>query len=43
MKKSDLIREVARERGVEVGAAADQMDRAVSRLIRLWIVGLAAV
>jgi nucleoid DNA-binding protein len=34
MKKSDLIREVARQQGVAPGTAADQMDRAVSRLVR---------
>jgi len=34
MKKSDLINEVARQRGMKTGAAADQMDRAVTRIIR---------
>ncbi len=34
MKKSALIREITRETGGEAGAAADQMDRAVSRIIR---------
>lgn len=34
MKKSDLIREVAERQGIAPGTAADQMDRAVSRLVR---------
>jgi nucleoid DNA-binding protein len=34
MKKSELARDVAKLRGVEHGAAADQLDRAVTRIIR---------
>jgi len=34
MKTSDLINEVARQRGVKTGAAADQMDQAVTKIIR---------
>lgn len=34
MKKSDLVEEVVRQRGVEPGTAADQMDRAVNKIIR---------
>ncbi|MGD1070556.1 MAG: HU family DNA-binding protein [Bryobacteraceae bacterium] len=34
MKKSDLVQEVARQRGVAPGTAADQMDRAVNKLVR---------
>lgn len=34
MKKPDLARDVAKRNGVEKGAAADQMDRVVTRIIR---------
>lgn len=34
MKKPDLVRAVARRSGVEKVAAADQMDRVVTRIIR---------
>jgi nucleoid DNA-binding protein len=34
MKKSDLIKHVAQQRGVEPGTAADQMDRAVNQILR---------
>jgi hypothetical protein len=34
MKKSGLATAVAKRRGVEHGAAADQLDRAVTRIIR---------
>jgi nucleoid DNA-binding protein len=34
MKKSDLARDMAKHSGVKPGDAADQMDRAVTRIIR---------
>jgi nucleoid DNA-binding protein len=34
MKKSDLARELARRNGVSTADAADQLDYAVSRIIR---------
>ena len=34
MKKSDLARDVARQRGVKAGDAADEMDRVVNQIIR---------
>lgn len=34
MKKCDMVKSVARERGVTAGDAADRMDRAVDRLVR---------
>jgi nucleoid DNA-binding protein len=34
MKKSDLVQEIIRERGVEPAKAADEVDRAVSKIIR---------
>ena len=34
MKKTDLIREVARTRGLDTGNAADKLDRAVNQVIR---------
>jgi len=34
MKKSDLVEEVVRQRGVEPGTAADQVDRAVNKIVR---------
>jgi nucleoid DNA-binding protein len=34
MKKSDLVREITRQKGGDAGCAADQMDRAVNRIIR---------
>ena len=34
MKKPNLAREVAKRNGVQKGAAADQMDRVVTRIIR---------
>jgi hypothetical protein len=34
MKKSDLAREMARTNGGDPSDAADQMDRAVNRIIR---------
>ena len=34
MKKSELTKEVARQRGVEAEAAADQLDLAVTKIIR---------
>ncbi len=34
MKKSDMAIDVAKRRGVEPGAAADQLDRVVTRIIR---------
>jgi len=34
MKKADLILRVAARRGVEPGTAADQMDKAVNRIVR---------
>ena len=42
MKKSDLIKQVARQRGVEPGAAADQMDKAVNKIVRALRSGHAA-
>ena len=42
MKKSDLAREAARLRGVEPEAAADQMDRAVHKIVRALRKGQAA-
>ena len=34
MKKSNLVREIVRQRGVEPAQAADQVDRAVSKILR---------
>jgi nucleoid DNA-binding protein len=34
MKKLDLANDVAKRQGVKTGAAADQLDRAVTRIIR---------
>jgi nucleoid DNA-binding protein len=34
MKKSDLIKQMASQHGVEPGTAADQMDKAVNQLLR---------
>jgi nucleoid DNA-binding protein len=34
MKKSDLVKAAVQLRGVEPGTAADQIDRAVSQLMR---------
>jgi nucleoid DNA-binding protein len=34
MKKSQLARIVARKHSIKTGAAADQVDRAVNRIIR---------
>jgi nucleoid DNA-binding protein len=34
MKKSDLIRKMARQNGGDHGDAADQMDHAVTRIVR---------
>jgi len=34
MKKSDLVREMARRNGGNAGDAADQMDRVVNQIIR---------
>lgn len=42
MKKSDLIKQVARQRGVAPGAAADQMDKAVNQILRALRNGQAA-
>ncbi|HWF09091.1 MAG TPA: HU family DNA-binding protein [Bryobacteraceae bacterium] len=42
MKKSDLIRKMARQNGGDHGDAADQMDRAVTRIIRTLRSGKAA-
>jgi hypothetical protein len=35
MKKSPLVSEIARQNGGDIVDAADQMDRAVNRIIRL--------
>jgi len=35
MKKSQLIKEIARQNGGDAVDAADQMDRAVDRIIRI--------
>jgi nucleoid DNA-binding protein len=34
MKKTDLVREIARTHKVAQGGAADQMDRTVTRILR---------
>jgi nucleoid DNA-binding protein len=34
MKKSDFINRVARQQGMKTGAVADQMDQAVTKIIR---------
>jgi nucleoid DNA-binding protein len=34
MKKSDLVREITKQKGGEAGCAADQMDLAVNRILR---------
>lgn len=34
MKKSDLVRDVSRQRGMKAGDAADEMDRVVTQIIR---------
>jgi hypothetical protein len=34
MKKSDLANELAKQRGMKSGAAADQMDRVVRNIVR---------
>lgn len=34
MKKSDLAKDIAKTHGVEMGDAADQLDSAVTRIIR---------
>ena len=34
MKKSDLARDMAKRNGVKPGDAADQMDRAVTQIVR---------
>jgi nucleoid DNA-binding protein len=34
MKKSDLVREMAKRNGGNAGDAADQMDRVVNQIIR---------
>jgi nucleoid DNA-binding protein len=35
MKKSDLVREIARRNGGNASDAADQVDRAVNQIIRI--------
>jgi nucleoid DNA-binding protein len=42
MKKSDLARDIGERRGVEPGDAADQMDRAVNKIVRALRQGKAA-
>ena len=42
MKKSDLIKQVAKQRGVEPGNAADQVDKAVNQILRALRSGHAA-
>jgi nucleoid DNA-binding protein len=42
MKKSELIKQVARQSGVKPGAAADQVDQAVNKIIRALRNGQAA-
>jgi nucleoid DNA-binding protein len=42
MKKSDLIKQVASQHGMEPGVAADQMDKAVNQLLRALRSGQAA-
>lgn len=42
MKKSDLAREIARQRAVPTGDAADQLDRAVAEIVRRLRSGRAA-
>jgi nucleoid DNA-binding protein len=34
MKKSELARDIGERRGVDPGDAADQMDRAVNKIVR---------
>jgi nucleoid DNA-binding protein len=34
MKKADLIKQVASQSGMEPGAAADQVDKAVNQILR---------
>jgi hypothetical protein len=34
MKKTDLAREIAKTNNIDRGGAADQMDRAVTRILR---------
>jgi nucleoid DNA-binding protein len=34
MKKSDLARDIAKRQGMKSGAAADEIDRAITRIIR---------
>jgi nucleoid DNA-binding protein len=42
MKKSDLIKQVASQQGMEPGAAADQMDKVVNEILRALRGGQAA-
>ena len=42
MKKSDLAKQIGERQGVEPGDAADQMDRAVNKLVRALRQGKAA-
>jgi nucleoid DNA-binding protein len=42
MKKLDLVKEMARKTGGKAGDAADQMDRAVNRIVRSLRCGKAA-
>jgi nucleoid DNA-binding protein len=42
MEKSDLAKQIGERHGVEPGDAADQMDRAVNKLVRALRQGKAA-
>ncbi|HWE53458.1 MAG TPA: HU family DNA-binding protein [Bryobacteraceae bacterium] len=42
MRKSDLANDLAKQRGLKTGVAADQMDRAVTRIVRALRQGRAA-
>jgi nucleoid DNA-binding protein len=42
MKKSGLAKDIGKQHGVEPGDAADQMDRAVNKIVRALRQGKAA-